>query len=135
MSYPKRLPVDESRTPMQDYPPAVLAKATYASENSAASSVISVTHDTTILEVSAVGGPAVMKWIATSNTGASVISAAGTANFDHTIPTGMFRKFVIPKESSNVPANSIVGVNRREGLYQRVAIKAVGVSSILVTEY
>ena len=112
--------------------------ANYASENGTASSVISVTHDTTALEIAAVGGTAVMRWVRTADTQASVISATG-GNFTHVIPTNTYRKFVIPIESmptmgaSNTA--SMVGVNRREGLYQRVAIKTVGNASVLVTEY
>jgi hypothetical protein len=135
MSYPKPLPVDQNRTPMQELPAPYVAKASYAPENSSASSVISVTHDTTTIEVAAVGGAAVLKWIPTSSTNPSVISAAGTSNFDHVIPTGVVRRFVIPRESANIGPASVVGINRREGLYQRVAIKGVGVSSILTTEY
>lgn len=135
MSYPKPLPVDQNRTPLQEFPAPYLAKAVYASDNSTASSVISVSHDTTTLEVAAVGGAAVVKWIATSNTNPSVISAAGTANFDHVVPSGAIRRFVLPKESIGVAMGSVVGINRREGLYQRVAVKSVGVASVLTTEF
>lgn len=134
--YAKQIPVDKFGSTMQEFPAAFPALARYNDENAAASSVISVTHNTTTLEIGAVGGAAVMRWVATSDTQASVVSDEGaTANFDHLISKDTVRRFVIPKESSNVPANSVVGVNRREGLYQRVAIKSVGTASVVTTEY
>jgi len=135
LQYANALPVDASSQPMQQFPAPKLAKARYASENSSTSSVISVTHDTTTLEVAAVGGAAVLKWIATTNTNPSVISAAATANFDHVISTGTIRRFVVPIEATGTNPASVQGVNRLNGLYQRVAIKSIGVASVLLAEY
>src|SRR3990167_9424816 len=126
------LPHDKGNNVMQEFPAATSVLAMYASENSSTSSVISVTHDTTTIEVAAVGGPAVVRWITTGNTEASVISIAGsTANFDHVIGTGTVRRFVLPIESVGSYAASVQGANRAEGLYQRVAIKSIGVASVL----
>lgn len=130
-----QLPRDLGNQPMQEFPAPILAKTRYASENSTASSVITVGHNTVSLEVAAIGGPAVLKWIATTDTTASVISAAATANFDHVIPTGMMRRFGMPRESAGTSAQSVQGVNRGEGLYQRFAIKSIGVASVLVAEF
>src|SRR3990167_5276159 len=131
-NYAPALARDKGGQPLIESPAPKLALATYAPENSSASSAISVTHDTTALEIAAVGGPAVMKWIATGNTNPSVISiAGGTANFDHVIPTGTVRKFVIPIEARATQASSMVGINRGEGLYQRLAIKSIGIASVL----
>lgn len=133
--YPS-IPRDRGSSPMVEYPAAVRANARYASENSTASSVISVAHTTTMLELSAIGGAAVMRWVATTDTEASVISIAGaTSNFDHVIPAGTMRKFAIPQERISTYAQSVQGVNRAEGLYQRIAIKSVGVASVLVSEF
>lgn len=129
----KAIPVDKQRTPMQEFPAPVRPQTRYASENSSASSVITMTDNTTNLEIAAVGGPAVMRWVATTDTQASVVSAAGTANFDHVVGTGTVRRFAVPKESNNVA--SIVGENIQYGLYRRVAIKSIGVASVLLTEY
>lgn len=129
------LPSDKGGEKMQEYAAPKLALTRYASENSSASSVISVTHDTTALEVAAVGGPAVVKWIATTNTNPSVFSAAATANFDHVVPSGTYRRFAIPIESQFQAPSSMVGANRLNGLYQRVAIKSIGVASVLLSEY
>lgn len=141
-AYANQIPLDKGRTPLQEFPAPIVAKARYDGENASASSVISLTHDTTSLEVAAVGGPAAIKWIATSDTTSSVYTsstiagaAASSINFDHVVGTGTVRRFVIPKETVNVPINSVVGVNRREGLYQRVAIKSVGIASVLTIEF
>ena len=134
MIYPL-IPLDKNRTPMHGFPAAIKAKNTYSSENASASSVISVGHDTTTIEIAANGGPAVLRWVTTTDTAASVISATSGANFDHAIAQNTVRSFAIPKETIGVAAGSVVGVNRQYGLYQRVAIKSTGIASILLTEY
>lgn len=121
---------------MQEYPAPITALTRYASENASASSVISVNEGTTSVEIAAVGAPAVVKWIATTDTTASVISAAGTANFDHVIPTATVRRFVIPRETLGTPVSaSVVGANQANGLYRRIAYKSIGTASVLLTEY
>lgn len=137
MNYAKSLARGTDSTEFQNSPPPYVAIVRTGSENSSASSVLTVSSITTALEIAAVGGPAVIKWIATTDTQASVVSAAATANFDHVIPTGTFRRFVIPQERtpSNNPTGSVQGVNLEKGLYQRYAIKSIGVASVLTTEY
>lgn len=132
----KNLPHDKGNVPMQEFPAPYLSKARYTSENATASSVISVSHDTTTIEVAAVGGAAALRWVATSDTQGSVITIAGaTANYDHVISTGDVRRFAIPIESSYNAPSSMVGANRMNGLYQRVAIKSMGVASVLLSEF
>lgn len=134
LNYANGLPIVNGY-PMQDFPAPKLAKEQTTSENGAVSSVITLTQDTVQLEVTAVGGAAVLKWIATGDTQASVISAAGaTANYDHVIPSGGLRRFVVPIESTPNP-QSVQGANRLNGLYRRVAYKTTGVASIMVSEY
>lgn len=130
MSYASPLPSDRNRTPMQEYPAPIVAKATTVSENAAASAVITLTANTTALEVGTQGGPGFIKWIASTGS-TSVISAAGTANFDHFIPTGTYRRFVVPIEK--FVQSSIAGLNVQNGLYAKVAY--IGTASILATEY
>lgn len=129
------LPRDRTGIEMQDCVTHASVKAIYASENSAASSVISVTHDTTFIEVAAVGGPAVVRFVRTNDTQASVVSAAAGANFSFVVPTGMVRKAALPIETLFQAPSSMVGANRLNGLYQRVAIKSIGTASVLLTEY
>lgn len=136
LQYAPKLPTDSGGQSMQELPSAVKAKARYTSENATVSSVISVTHDTTGIEVAAVGGAAALRWVATTDTEASIITIAGaTSNYDHVIPTGTVRRFVLPIERYGANPASVQGANRANGLYQRVAIKTVGVASIMLTEY
>src|SRR3990167_2169895 len=134
-SYAPYLPRDKNGETMQEYPAAIRPKTRYASDNASASSVISVTHDTTALEIAAITTSAVMRWVTTGDTQASIISAADLAeNFDHVIPIGTVRRFVVPIES-NPQTGSVQGINRELGLFQRVAIKSTGVGSVLLSEF
>jgi len=133
LNYAPRLARDRTGEPLQEYPAPKLALAQYTNENASASSVIALNANTASLEVAAVGAAAVVKWIAKANTDPSVISAAGTANFDHVVPVGTYRRFVVPMETGGV--SSIAGIGVQNGLYQRVAVKSVGASSVLTSEY
>lgn len=101
----------------------------------AASSVITLTDNTTELEVGAIGGGGVvMRWVPAGDTAASVVASGGTANWDHFIPPYEVRKFAVPKESQGT--SSIVGLNVQNGLYKRVAwVAATGSSSVFAAEY
>lgn len=122
---------------MQDYATHASVKAMYNYENAGASSVITLTPDTTVLEIAAIGASptgGVMRWVRTTDTQASVISAVG-GNFAHVIPNNQVRKFAVPIEGMYQAPSSMVGANIQNGLYRRVAIKSFGTASILVTEY
>lgn len=135
--YAKPLPKDRNNESMQEYPAPVIALARNVLEQGTISSVILLNEGTTAIEIGAVAGSAVMRWVATSDTQASVISITGTANYDHVIPTGTVRRFVVPVESN--PASgypSLVLANREYGLYRRIAIKSViAAASVLTSEY
>lgn len=135
-SYAPTTPVGKQNDIKVGYPPAQIGLAATNKENASTSSVLQFTHNTTEIEVTAVGGPAAMKWATSiANNGTSVIAAAGTANFDHIIPASTTRRFVVPIQSAANYA-SIMGVNRQEGLYQGVAfISAGAASSVLTIEY
>ena len=135
LQYAARLPIDASNLPMQNYPAAKKAYAQYSKENASVSSVVTLGHDTTVIEVAAVGQPVVLRWVATSDTTASVVSAATGANFDHTVVTGEVRRFVVPIESYGTAQGSVQGINRGNGLYQRVAFKTTGAGSVLLAEF
>jgi hypothetical protein len=142
INYVKKLPRDMTGEAMQQYPPAVKANARYTSENAIASSVISLSHDTTSIEITTVGVPAVMRWVPVTETAAvapagSVIGVAGTtANYDHAIAANTTRKFAVPIETVGLNViGSVVGINRQAGLYQRVAVKAQAIGSVLTAEY
>lgn len=154
-NYSKGSPLGNNDMPVRgaDVPAAVRAVARNGSTNVAASSVITLSKDTTAIEIATAGaGAAVMKWISAVDTSGSVFSvssvgATNPANFDHAIPLATVRRFVVPVETfpfgaftygspSTVAVTSQVGANTENGLYQRVAIvSAGGISSVLVTEY
>lgn len=134
--YTKSLPRDGGGEPMQEYPAPVLAQQRFTSENATVSSVVTLTHNTTAIEIATVGGAAAMKWITQGDTQASIITIAGTtSNYDHIIPTGTVRRFVVPIETQGAQQGSAVGINRQNGLYQRIAYKSMGIASVLTSEY
>lgn len=137
-NYAKGLAVGKNNIEMQSPPPPYTAIIRQVSENGTASSVLSLSSITTAIEVAAIGGPAFVKWITTTDTTASVIAVAGgTANYDHVVSSGTFRRFVVPFERTptNDPIGSVQGINPQLGLYARVAVKTAGIASVLVTEY
>lgn len=135
-NYTRPLPRDTGGAAMTGSPSPVLALARYASENATVSSVISVSHDTTAIEVATLGTGAAIRWIAAGSDSSSVITVAGsTSNFDHTIPPNAVRRFVIPVEVQATNAGSVVGINRGAGLYQRVAHRTLGIASVFLSEY
>lgn len=121
---------------MSEFPAALKAKARYTRENASTSSVISVSHDTVQIEVATGGTAAGLRWVPTTDTAASIITIPGaTANYDHIIPAAQVRRFAIPLETAGAPQGSMVGANRLNGLYQRVALISMGVGSVMVSEY
>lgn len=136
--YAAGLPVDKSGAAMQEYPAAMPAKGLNFSENNTVSSLITLTDNTTVIEVAATGGPAAIRWVPATETAGvapagSVITAAATANFDHVIETATVRRFVVPRNTAGV--QSIVGANIRNGLYNRVAVKTFGISSVATIQF
>lgn len=134
-NYTKELPRDKQGAAMQEFPAPYRPNARYSSENATASSVITLTDDTTSIEIAAQGNGAVMRWVTAGDTQASVVSAAGaTANFDHFIGSGTVRRFAVPIELSTRQA-SIVGINVQLGLFKRVAYRSTGIGSVLLAEF
>lgn len=116
------------------------AIATYADENGAASSVITLTQNTTAIEIAAQSAPALMRWVGTADSEASVFGNASIMNFDHVIPANTVRRFVVPIESGanttfGATITSVQGQNREYGLFRRVAFASNGISSVYLTEY
>lgn len=130
-NYAGQLPRDNSNETMQEFPAPFKAQTSRVSENASASSVITLGHDTVSLEVYAGQTPALLRWIATTDTQASVIST----NYDHVIPKDRLRRFTVPRERMASGYTSVQGVNRGEGLYQRVAYMSTGVGSVLLAEF
>jgi len=135
-NYAPRVALDKSGLPIQNAPPPTSILASFNRENASTSSVTLMGHDTTMLEIAAIGGPAAMRFIRTGDTQASIVSATSGANFAHVIASGTIRQFVLPIEVVGTSGASVQGINRGEGLYQRVAtISAGAVSSVLLTQY
>ena len=140
-NYAKNIPRDTGGAGMTDFPAPVISQTRYHNENAVASSVISLNPNTTQIEVGVFGGQgAVIRWVPITETAAaagakaSVIASGLGANFDHFIPAGTYRQFVVPKETQGSYAGQVGSVN---GLYQRVArINGGGTaSSVLLSEF
>lgn len=140
MNYAKSLARDTGNEPMQEYPAPYPAIKSYNTTNAVASSVVSLNGTATSLEVASFGGQGVaIRWIKTTETAgvspfASVISSGAGANFDHIIPAGTYRRFVIPKETGGAAVGQAGSVN---GLYQRIAWINAGIvaSSVMASEF
>lgn len=142
-NYAKPLPVDKNDTKMQEFPAPFPAIGVYNTDNALASSVISLTPNTTTLEVAAVGGQGVViRWVPLTETAAaagakaSVVSSGLGANFDHFIPANGYRRFVVPKETQGFGTGTLQ-IGSTFGLYQRVARINAGTtaSSVLLSEF
>lgn len=110
------------------------------SENGVVSSVITLTQNTTAIEITAQTAPVIMRWIATTDTEGSVFGNASIMNFDHVIPINEVRRFVVPIESATnttvaATITSVQGQNREYGLFRRVAYATQGIASVYMSEY
>ncbi len=135
-NYAKNIPRDQGGANMTEWPAPVKAQARYYRDNSTASSVITLTDNTTQIEVgTSASGGAIIRWIPVTETaGVSPFGSVLSTNFDHYVPPSAVRQFVVPREVSGVA--SIVGLNIQNGLYRRVAVITSGpVSSVITTEY
>jgi hypothetical protein len=121
-NYSAELPRGKDGNTKTAYPPAKQAVKSWGAVPTV-SSVISLTDDTTEMEIAAQGGAGIaIKWVSQNDTVASVIASGATANFDHIIPTGSVRRFVVPVDPNDTPAyTSVVGANVQLGLINRVA--------------
>ena len=133
----KRLGHDADGTDLQEFALPYPAIVTTNSENNTLSALTTLNDNTTSIEVHAVGGAAAIRWITASTISGlgntSVISAAGTANFDGMIPANYFRRFPVPQATGGV--NSVVGLNKQAGLYNGVAVKSVGIASVATLQF
>lgn len=140
-NYAGGTPAGNNTLPIYGSPDPVKAIEQYYSENAVASSVITLTDNTTAIEIAAGGTPVIMRWVTTTDgTGvnSSVIAAPlASANFDHVIPANTVRRFVVPIESqSNAQGyGSVVGQRVAYGLMARVAYKTQAVASVYLSEF
>lgn len=133
-NYAKKLGYEQGNSPMVGWPSPVKAQAQYYTDNVAASSVITLTDSTTQVEVKATGSDFLVRWVPVGDAAAGSVT---TANYDHIVPSGTFRQFVVPVETAGV--TSIVGINVQAGLYKRIAVNKINaasnVASVLTSEY
>lgn len=134
LSYAEPQPIDQNSNVMIGYPSPFPANVSWTSENATTSSVLNLSVNTTVVEIAPINTAVAIKWITTGNTNPSVVTTAAGANFDHLVPSATYRRFVVPRETQGA-AGSIQGINPQNGLYQRLAIKSLGISSVLTTEY
>lgn len=134
-NYAAGTPVGKNGVPLFNSPAPYKAVARYFVENGSASSVITLSANTTAIEIAApaTDRAVLMRWVATSDTQASVTAL----NLDHVVPANTFRRFVVPVESQNASAGygSMVGANIDKGLFRRVAVITAGPGSVITTEY
>lgn len=145
INYSPPLPRGKDGDQKQNYVPPKVAVAATNNENAAVSSILVLTHNTTEVEIAVIGAASFVgiaaKWISQANLSASVaatsvITAAGTANFDFVVAGGTVRRFVVPISTNPQTAGSIQGVNREYGLFPAIAYKTlVGNSSVLTSEF
>lgn len=137
-NWAKNIPRGDKTSDMQGFPAPFKAQARFYRENGSTSSIQTLTDNTTQIEVGVSGpagpGGALIRWIPATETAAAPAGSVLATNFDHYIPNGTLRYFVVPKETQGV--TSTVGTNVQNGLYKRVAITTVGpVASVVTTEY
>ena len=133
-SYSPAVPRGKDNNPKDGYPPAKVALESNNNENISVSSVLAFTHDTTEIEVAAVGQGIAGRWAANQTT--SVVTATGAgANFDFVVAVNTVKRFVVPRETSGSYA-SVQGINRAEGLFTAIAYKTLaGNGSVLTAEF
>ncbi len=131
-----QLPVDGTNEPLQNYNSPKTA-VSVTSGFGGTSSVITLTDNTTTLEVTSISGQGgsgvLLKWIGAGDTTASVT----TGNWDNSIPPNYYRQFAVPIEKAGVSGASIVGANVMNGLYKRVAFISHGTppASVFTAQY
>lgn len=123
------------------YAPALPALARQNKENASASSILLLTHNTTELEVAAVNQHIAGKWLSQSTidssvAGTSVITAYNSGNWDFMVQTNTVKRVAVPIATNVQTSGSIMGANRKYGLYPAVAfITFAGNGSVLTAEF
>jgi hypothetical protein len=142
LNYAAGTPVGGNQVPLYGSPAPFKSVQEFYSENAVASSVVTLTQNTTAIEIAAGATPVIMRWVSVADgTGPnSSVIAKPSPNFDHVIPANTVRRFVVPIESGvnqtvGETTTSVVGQNREYGLYRRVAYKTQANASVYVAEY
>ncbi len=124
--YAKELPVDKNNNPYTVSVPNFISTQAWQGVP-LTSSTIGLTDRTTVLQIATNGGPVNFKWGPGSVTSTS---------FDGTVAANSQITVVVP-QSVMAAANSVMGANGANGLYNSISIKnATGLSaSVFGTEF
>ena len=131
MNYARELPLDKNNYPY----PAPPAKTSYQSQNGVplASSVLSLTPNTTVLQIMVIGGQLgnaaiIGKW------GSASVTAT---NYDFMVNSGQNAPFVVPINTFGTGTQSVAGIQTQLGLYSTVALKTATTqsASVFTAEY
>lgn len=139
-NYAPLVPRDKGGSLKCGYAPSKVANVTTNKENATASSILLLNANTTEIEVAAAGQNVAGKWLTqavidSSVAGTSVLTAAGSANFDFMVGTNTVRRFVVPQVVKSHVA-SIAAVRDVYGLAPAVAFKTfAGAGSVLTVEH
>lgn len=139
INWGKKMPTDQGNNVMTNWPANVKAINRTYNDNVVASSIFTLNDNTCQIEVAAGRSDAFLRWVPSTETaGVAPFGSVLANNFDHVIPAGTYRQFVVPKESQGL-GQGVQSFSSVNGLYQRVAINkvnaATGTGSVMVTEY
>lgn len=136
ISYAQAIARDEAGVPLQEFPAPVKATKTTVAVT-AISSVFTFDNSSTSIEITAPNSPVAWRWLPVGSPLGSVVSSYATAaNFDHIIPSGQLRRFVIPRETQGIAGPALA--NSVHGLYQfgaAIPLNGTAAASILVSEF
>ena len=141
-NYAQMTPRDKGNNPRLDMIPAMQARARQNDENASASSILYLGHNTTELEIAAVGQHVAARWFNQSDidssvvTGSSVVTAAGSGTWDFIVQKDTAQRVAVPIGEFVQDSSSVVGINRKLGLYTAIGYKTLaGNGSVLTAEY
>ena len=139
MNYARELPLDKNNYPASLVPPKKSSQS--QGGNPVASSVLTLSANTTVVNVMAVGGNngnagIIGRW----STAAEVTSGASSVtstNFDIQVNSGQTLSFVVPIATSGTGTQSVQGINPQLGLYPVLTLKAATATacSVFTAEY
>jgi len=131
MNYARELPLDKNNIPY----PVPPSKTSYQSQagNPTVSSVLTLSPNTTVLSLMAIGGNAgnagiIGKW---------GVASVTTTNFDIQVNSGQTLTFVVPVSTQGTGTQSVQGINPTLGLFPAIALKGATAQacSVFSAEY
>ena len=138
-NYAKELPLDKNNYPAS-LVPAKLSNQSQAG-NPTASSVLTLTANTTVVNVMAIAGlngagGILGKWVTAAQVTSGASSVTAT-NYDFMVNSGQNLSFVVPVSTSGTGSQSVQGINPTLGLFPAVSLKAATAqsTSVFTAEY